>query len=105
MTDNFLAFYFFGILISIACFLATYNIYLPNIGLQTNPNKPNSAGLKPLANPITIIDKYLQTEQLEGGTVKILRRLKNWYTVNLALLFAGTPIITIIQIAISNSAN
>ncbi|MEQ9229972.1 MAG: hypothetical protein RIF46_04765 [Cyclobacteriaceae bacterium] len=102
MTDNILAFYLLGTVVSIVCFLVTYNIYLPNIGLLTNPNKPNSAGLKPFANPSTIIANYLQTVELDEPTKKNLKRLRNWFTVNLILLFAGTPIMAIAQIAISN---
>jgi hypothetical protein len=103
MADNILAFYFLGSVISTLGFLATYNIYLPNIGLETNPNKPNSVGLIPFANPSAIIGNYLKANELDERTKKNLRRLRNWFTVNLVLLFVGTPIMAVIQMAISNA--
>ena len=65
MTDSILAFYISGVVLSIICFLVAYNTYLPKIGLETNPNEPNSAGAKPFANLLTIIENYLLTHELD----------------------------------------
>ena len=102
MADRILEFYFYCAGLSLLSSIITYNIYLPKIGLDTNPNETNSAGLKPFANPITIIDNYIRGETLGEKSVRNLKRLRNWFQLNLTL-FAVIPIVVILQILVSNS--
>lgn len=102
MADQILAFYLYTTVASFLFSFLAYNYCLPKVGLKTNPNEPNSNGIKPFANHLLILDDYIQSNDLIEKIKLNLKRLKIWLTINL-LLAAGIPIVVVLQIAISNS--
>lgn len=103
MEDRIIEFYIYIVMISFVSQQAIFYLFLERVGLSNKLDEPKFFGRKPWANPLNIFDQYSNDPNLSDRKLTHLRTFKVWFTLNLILLFAGTPLIAIIQIAISSS--
>ena len=96
MLDRILEFYFYFVVLSFLSSVLVSNLFLSNLGLRSNPKGY-------FFNPIKAIEEYLVLNELKSTQRTRLLLLKNWYLANLVLLFAGTPVMVIMQVMISSS--